>query len=55
MGVQSPEIPGDEHLHQKLQKIYEKERSDKNPKNQQRQDIFSIAGITIFLLSLFMV
>ena len=54
MGVQSPEIPHDEHLHYKIHKEYEKERRA-NTRTKRWQDIFSIAGIIIILISVFMV
>jgi hypothetical protein len=56
MGVQSPEIPGDEHLHHKIHKQYEKEQSGQNPKAaSQRQDVLTIAGISIILIAVFLV
>jgi len=55
MGVQSPEIPGDEHLHQKIHKSYERENKDEVSKYQRHQDIVTISGITIILISIFII
>ncbi|WP_167834059.1 hypothetical protein [Mesobacillus selenatarsenatis] len=55
MGVQSPEIPGDEHLHNKIHKSYEKEHKEEISINRPLQDVLSLAGIIIILISLFMV
>ncbi|GAM12356.1 hypothetical protein [Mesobacillus selenatarsenatis] len=55
MGVQAPEIPGDEHLHHKIHKQYEKEQIVKNQGSSQRQDILTIAGISIILIAVFLI
>ncbi|MBT2695689.1 hypothetical protein [Bacillus sp. ISL-55] len=55
MGVQSPEIPGDEHLHHKIHKQYEKEQIGQNQGSSQRQDVLTIAGISIILIAVFLV
>ena len=55
MGVQSPEIPGDEHLHHKLHKQYEKEQIGENRGNSYRRDVLTISGISIILIAVFLV
>lgn len=55
IGSQSPEIPPDEHLHQKLHNQYEKENKSKIKKDSKHQDVLTISGITIILISLFMI
>lgn len=55
MGVQSPEIPADEHMHHKIHKQYEKEQVGQNQGSSQRQDVLTIAGITIILIAVFLV
>ncbi|WP_409250621.1 hypothetical protein V1502_10610 [Bacillus sp. SCS-153A] len=50
-GVQSPEVPPDEHLHQKIHKQYEKETKIK-PKH---QDILTITGLAIIVISIFLI
>lgn len=53
---QSPEIPGDEHLHHKIHKQYKKEQIGQNPKAaSQRKDVLTIAGISIILIAVFLV
>ena len=49
MGVQSPEIPPDEHLHEKVSKSYEAEK--KNKIERKYQDIATIAGAVIIFIS----
>jgi hypothetical protein len=55
MGVQSPEIPGDEHLHHKIHQQSEKEQIGQNQGSSQREDVLTIAGITIILIAVFLV
>ncbi|EDL66624.1 hypothetical protein BSG1_04690 [Bacillus sp. SG-1] len=50
MGVQSPEIPPDEHLHEKFRKSYEAEKENKLERKY--QDIATIAGAVIIFISL---
>lgn len=52
-GTQSPQIPYDEHLDQKVHRQYEKEERDKSGKNRAYQDILTIAGIMIVLIAIF--
>lgn len=55
MGAQSPEIPGDEHLYHKIHKQYDKEQIGQNQGSSQRQDVLTIAGISIILIAVFLV
>ncbi|MRH43544.1 hypothetical protein GH741_12725 [Aquibacillus halophilus] len=55
MGVQTPEIPPDEHLHHKVHSQHEKENEKEIEKNRKYQDMLTIAGITIIVLSILMV
>ena len=55
LGVQSHVIPGDEHLHHKIHKLYEKEQIGQNQGSSQRQDVLTIAGISIILIAVFLV
>ncbi|ESU33342.1 hypothetical protein G3A_06585 [Bacillus sp. 17376] len=55
MGVQSPEIPGDEHLHHKIHKQYEKEQIGQNQAISQRLDVLTIAGISMIIIGVFLV
>ncbi|WP_102262553.1 hypothetical protein [Mesobacillus jeotgali] len=55
MGVQSAEIPGDEHLHHKIHKQYEKEQIGQNQGSSQRQDVLTIAGISVIIIAVFLV
>lgn len=52
MGVQTPEISPDEHLHQKLHQQSEREQSHKHRKN---QDVCTLSGIFITVIAMFLV
>lgn len=53
MGSQTPEIPPDEHLHHKIHKQYEKEQKNEIDKNKKFQDVLTIAGVLIIIVSIF--
>ncbi|WP_138416374.1 hypothetical protein [Aquibacillus sediminis] len=50
VGSQTPEIPADEHLHQQTHRYYEKDR-----KPNLYQDVCTIAGILMIVISIFIV